>query len=196
MFLWFHTSESVTTVLCCFQTSCGDDLALDTGKTCWISCICKGKNSDRLSASEKHGSNESSIQNPKSTQRASTELGISITTGWRDLDSTFTRYSCCSTFQKRIGWELQSSVRILMLSWKTRRLIRTLPSAMKTHSIWTESQTRTCISGRLENSHTSAEFVCDLPKVNMSHALFRAKVYGLFFFAKATITSITYPDML
>jgi len=47
-----------------------------------------------------------------------------------------------------------------------------------------------------ENSHSNVERQRDSPKVNVSCAIFSQTVYGSFFFAEETVTSMTYLDML
>jgi len=48
----------------------------------------------------------------------------------------------------------------------------------------------------MENSHATMEHVRDLPKVNVFCAISSCKVYGLFFLAEPSVTSISYLDML
>jgi len=47
-----------------------------------------------------------------------------------------------------------------------------------------------------ENPHAMMEHIRDLPNVNVFCAVSSCKVYGPFFFAEATVTSINYLDML
>jgi hypothetical protein len=48
----------------------------------------------------------------------------------------------------------------------------------------------------MKNSHAVAEYVRDSPKMNVFFAISSCKVYGPFFFAEPTVSSIIYLDML
>jgi hypothetical protein len=115
----------------------------------------------------------------------------------RDFGSNLTRYSCCSPIWKRIrleGWpsaELNHSVGRRRYTY----LYLVFNSEATFHPSGILNKQNVHFWG-IENPHASAEFVRDLPKVNMFHALSKAKVYSPFFFTETTVTSIAYLDMV
>jgi len=129
--------------------------------------------SGQLQTSEQHAdwNREAFVQGPhKSTRRASTQLGIPVTSVcWvlhKRLGFKPSSCSCWKQFQKRIKWKECLLWELSLLSDEATFHLRGIINNVH---IWGS-----------ENSHASAEFVCNLPEVNVFCALSTDKMYGPF----------------